>query len=126
MGEALIEQAESEEQGECVRTGLEGYRLEQEVQTEVVRSEWDGVPLFLDFCCQGWCDGLRKRQECRVHICLTFLVGGEEPHMLFPKMKRDRQASSTDRGSCCFKLTEDPILVELVSAALGPGTIYLC
>lgn len=46
--------------------------------------------------------------------------------MLFPKMKCDRQALSIDQGSCCFKMTEDLILVEFVSAALGPRTIYLC
>lgn len=126
MGEALIEQRESEEAGWAGQDRAWGVWVGAGVQTEVMRSEWNGVPLFLDFCCLGWCDGLRKLQKCSVNICLTFLVRREEAHMLFPKMKCDRQALSIDQGSFCFKMTEDLILVELISAALGPGTIYLC
>lgn len=90
MDEALTEQAESED-GRVSRAE-QGSRngLEREVQTKVLKSERDGVPLFLGFFYRGWCDGFREHVQSTV----VWLWVGEWPYMLFPKMKCGRQALS--------------------------------
>lgn len=60
--------------------------LEQEVQAKVVRSEWDGVLLFLGFCCRSWCSGLREHAGL-VDSRLAFM--GQEERGLHSVSKGD-------------------------------------